>query len=222
MKRLLVPLISAMMLVSLVGASSAAIKTFTDSTGVVDTGWSGELRLQQFDPAWGTLNDIRVTYEGRLIASVSFENRDRRPATISTTVASNMTIGIPRYAMHTIEMAPLTRTYNAEAYDGVLDFGGTSGHTYADHVIQDSIATASLMYDSEYWKGSNFVIIPVDASGTAYGSGAANLVLAFGLQAVGTARVDYYYTPVPEPSGLLTLLPGAAGLVGAMRFRRRK
>ncbi len=207
------------------GMASGATRAFSDVTGVVETGWSGELRLPKFDPAWGTLNSVTLEYGGELTASLAFESRDRRPAQITGTVQGLMRFyPTPYHAPNPFDVTKtFSQTFAATAYDGVMDFGGTSGHTYDDSNsgLHSGFTGSSDPGIKTLFSGSGEIVIPWEVSGTAYGSGAGNLVLMTGLLASGDARVVYEYTPVPEPSGLLALLPGIAGLVGTLRLRRR-
>jgi hypothetical protein len=111
---------------------------------------------------------------------------------------------------------------NASAWDGVSDYAGTSGKTYANISASDSdFATTSSAGDKALFTGVGFISLPVEANGASTGSGAGNLLLQFQTLASASARVTYDYTAVPEPSSLLALMSGLGGLMGFAIRRRR-
>lgn len=219
-------LLIGVLVLLLAGTVPAATLTFSDDTGTVQNGWIGELRLQKFDPALGTLNSITFEYGGTLIASVAVESMNGTPAHITTTVEGEITFYPAPYDLipYLRTWLQCNRSFDATAYDGVLDYGGTSGITFPDDVWNGSTGGFSNLSDPTYlslFTGLGQIAIPCEVSGTSVSSGPANLAVLTRMVARGQATVIYDYTPVPEPSGILALLPGIAGLVGVLRMRRR-
>jgi len=109
---------------------------------------------------------------------------------------------------------------NVTAFDGTIDFGGTSGKSYTGLSNSDSETGSSVDYAT--FTGSGNVSLPIKAQGTSTGSGAGNLLLQFATNAAASASVTYTYSAVPEPASLMSLAIGLVSLAGYRLGRRRR
>jgi hypothetical protein len=111
----------------------------------------------------------------------------------------------------------VSNTFNATAYDGVTDFGGTSGVSYLSLLASDNLNGNVAPVDWAGWIGLGDVTLPVDAVGLSGGTGAGNLIQQFDTDAGADFLITYTYDAagVPEPGSIAMsalVLLGAAGV----------
>ncbi len=215
-------ILAAVLLACAVYAGAASI-TRTVTIPIQSTDWDRNLMFNQFDPMLGTLNSISFSLTGTLSGDVQVENRNATPATVSTTLQATLTLRRPDMSVLVVSIPSVVRQFNATAYDGNLDYGGTSGMTYPTTTTShtETVSGLSSAADKALFQGTGVISLPCSAVGFAGGSGAANLALLFSADAGASATITYDYTPVPEPSSLLALITGLGGLAGVVRFRKR-
>jgi len=213
----------ALALVALVatGATAATVSYGPYAIGLSTTNWANSIGLQMFDPSLGTLNSISFTLNGHVEGNAKFESMDASPATVGMDLSAMLTLQRPDLSTLVVTIPLASTTDNVTAFDGTIDFGGTSGKTYNNLNANDSdSATTSTAADKALFTGLGFINLPVKAQGASTGYGAGNLLLQFQTLASASASVTYDYTPIPEPSSLLALMSGL-GLVGFAVRRRR-
>ena len=191
-----------------------------------DTNFQETLSVAQFDNSLGTLNSVKLTFDGWIISSVGFENTNDGPydadffaslgwySTISNSVTLNITGGSTTY-LGVTENATSTAP-NLDAYDGLTDYAGVSGLT--EEIINENYQIIVTLTDpSELggFTGSDFVDFTIDASNSGLSSlmGISSSFLS--TQAGVSVLAEYDYT-VPEPMTIALL-----GL-GGLFIRRRK
>ena len=215
--------ILALALIALLASvSSAATVTYGPSNvSLQSTSWTAYVFLQKFDPSLGTLNSIKFEIGGHVEGTARFESLDASATTVTMDLQAELKLQRPDLTTLVVTIPVASTVTNATAFDGVIDFGGTSGKTWANLTADKSeTATTTSAADKALFTGAGLIQLPVSATGQSAGSGAGNLVLQFQTLAAGSAWVTYDYTPVPEPSSLL----GLAGLLSPIGFviRRRK
>ena len=110
-------------------------------------------------------------------------------------------------------------TFEADIFDGDLDFMGPSGMTFAGLMADDSDMSTltSGMDDLSAWIGGGSVKLDAAAMGASSGTGAGNLFLQFETLASAKITVIYKYTVIPTPGSFALL--GIAGLCATRRNR---
>ena len=198
--------------------SNAATLTFTDSIGDRLTNWSDTFSVSQFDPALGALISATVLFEVASSGRVDSESLDASPTTLAFNIGANgeLTGG---GLTGTIEVNPLAAgSFNATAFDAVVDFAGSSGTSLAglnDTKSEQAVLTGG---DLAPYIGNGSITFDVSVVADSSASGAGNLITAFSNSAAANVSVTYEYAePVPEPSSVAMLAVGCAALLGRRR-----
>lgn len=214
--------IAALAVAALAGAAFATETVSYDATfNMARTNWSANLVVPKFDPALGNLLSVSWTLNGDVTGSASFESLDADTATILTSLAATITMFRPDSSVLDVVIPVVNNSDSATAFDGAVDFAGTSGKAYNDlagsQTESDSTtAAADLALFSASFIGET-VSLPVTAVGSSSGSGAGNLLLLFNTFAGADIKILYTYELVPAPGALA--LMGLGGLVATRRRR---
>ncbi|MFI5381693.1 MAG: choice-of-anchor E domain-containing protein [Tepidisphaerales bacterium] len=206
---------------ALPAASYGSTISFTDSDPLATTNWSKSVSIPLFDPAWGTLNSISFQIQAHVESDVSFESKDKKPATIVTAVQAALTLTRPDMTVITQTTPTIATTDSVTAFDGILDFGGTSGRSYVGLTADTSFTSnSSAPADLALFSGTGNITLPVSAELSSKATGAGNLVAGFASAASAAVTVTYDFTPgVPAPAAAWGGGIMLAGVVLA-RFRR--
>ena len=128
LERLLAPALIACAL----PLTSAAAQTpqqvcYTASIPLQSTNWNQSMTFPKFDPALGQLVSIDFTLNGHIEGSVREESLDGSPTVVTTNFQAQITLTRPDLSVIvvTIPIANFNDTFTA--FDGAIDFGGTSG-----------------------------------------------------------------------------------------------
>ena len=192
-------------------------------SGMVDlqsTDWAESLLVQQFDEGNGArkLVSICIHLEGTVSGSAGLESLDASPAKIAVELSAMISLSLGDVTLAVV-LPIADDTFNASAFDGTIDFGGTSGMTFEKLSASDNADNKLTAENAAFGKflGDGSVKLDGEATGSSSGSGAGNLILQFNTQAALAYRITYKYTEVPAP-GSLAILAGA----GMMASRRRR
>ena len=119
-----------------------------------------------------------------------------------------------------------SQNFNFTSFDGLINFGGTSGGTTGTVSVSDMNSFVS--YSANDFSlfsalGGGAINLGLFATGNSSGSGSGNLITQISTAAAGDVKVNYTYTSataVPEPESLALVLAGL-GLIGVARRRAR-
>jgi hypothetical protein len=200
------------------GFTSAATITLTDTVAVQTTNFTTSLTFAKFDTMGGTrvLDSVAFSIDGSIFGSAEVESRDNAPATIVTTLEATLTLTDALTNVLVVTIPSVTNTFNATAYDNVLDFGGTSGITYPDLTANMSnsesyMDAATLAFFTATMMGET-TTFSFDATATSSATGAGNITSGFNTTAGGEVQVIYTYTDVPPPN--MVSAPSHVALLG--------
>jgi protocatechuate 3,4-dioxygenase beta subunit len=172
-------------------------KTETETAAWAETAtnWSIGHTVQQFDPSLGTLTSIDIIISDPVTNTIKVENLDSAPATITATMTGAIMLTGPDIPGLTNPINQ-SQSFNASAFDGVIDFGGTSGHNFGPQTVQGSNSiTLSDAASLAAYTGTGTVLFNVSANASASGSGSGNLLLSVNTTASAKVTVVYHYIP---------------------------
>lgn len=208
--------------IALAAASAANAGMVTYNGGLpVQNGatWTQISSLPQWNPALfpgQTLTGVTLTVYGTVTGLAKGENEDGAPATISLDLSAILNISAP--AGLVVQALPLVNnTFNASAYDGTTDFGGTSGVSYTG--LSNTATNSTSLFDPptnlSAYIGAGSINATIQSFSTSTGSGAGNLSTQFQARTGALLEITYYYIPTPGSMALL----GLGGLAAARRRR---
>jgi hypothetical protein len=165
------------------GTASAAEISYNGAFSLARTNWSDSLVIPKFDPALGTLISVRWTVSGNIEGSAAFESLDASDTTIMTALSATISLTRPDASPLQVIIPVAMNMDLASAFDGTIDFGGTSGKSYPTLSASDSgnsstNAAADLALFSAGFIGET-IALPVTAVGSSTASGAGNRMSAF-------------------------------------------
>lgn len=212
----------AVTLIASTGSVLAGQLTYTRDLPLSTTNWSNTISVPKFDANLGTLDRITFVLIGHVEGSASFESLEMVGANVTTNLSAKLTLMRPDYSPIVVSIPLASTTDSVGTFDGLIDFGGTSGKEYtgmsADRT--ETVTADAPSPDLALFIGSGDIVLPVSAVGNSVGTGAGNLIMQFSTLASAQAVVTYEYTSIPEPSSMLALLTGFVGLA-SWTFRRR-
>lgn len=204
------------------GQADAAILVESDmaSKGLTTTNWSDTLTVNKYSGSFGPLVAVKVILSGDVEGDAKYESLDASPAVVNLNVAATVQVSHGLLG-NIIQVIPLANQVdNPTAFDGAIDFGGTSGNAYTGltGTDTDSVTLNSLLALATF-TGPGTISLNADGTGNSTGSGAGNLLLQFATTAGAKVTVEYYVDRiVPVPAAL----PAGLALVGLMGLRRSR
>lgn len=164
------------------------------SIPLTTTNWSDVVALPQFDPSLGTLTSIDIALTGLITGNAKYESNDSAPGTITLNLEASIELQRPDNTS-LLMVTPLTAiTDTAEAFDGVIDFGGLSGNEFFDLAAS---VTENVTLDSDadlaLFSGTGTVDLSLAATGNSRSTGLGNVINLFNTNAGAEIVVTYTY-----------------------------
>jgi len=169
--------------------------------------------VQQFDPALGILTGISVTFQGNVQGSVGIESLDASPTLTTTTYGANITL-LDYSNTPVVFLSPSTNFLDPlSAFDGVIDFAGTSGVLRGGIALSDSGGYAPALTPANLaaFVGNGTVAFDATAIGASIATGSGNVISQFLTSAGGSVTVCYDYQPDCDGDGVSDADEIAAG-----------
>lgn len=203
---------------ALTSTARADVISYSDSVPLQSTNFNSSVTLPLFDPSIGILEKVTLKLTGHVEGAAKFESLDSEPATVEMELAAQITLQRPDLSTLVVTLPLVMTSDDVGAFDGVIDFGGTSGRTYANLMAsQLEIFMTMDPGDLALFTGVGNIVLPVVALGASTGSGAGNLLLQFNTSAAADVTVCYQYIPEPATAGLI-----AGGLIFFARRRKNR
>jgi hypothetical protein len=191
------------------------------------TNWNNSVSIPKFDPSLGTLTGIHFTLAGTATGSAKAESMDAAPSLVTLNFQCTLTLTRPDNSIIVVAIPLQQFGDQFTAFDGVIDFGGTSGATHPNLLVTDSQTVDSLTAsDFALFTGPagapGTILLPITALATSGATGAGNIVSQFSQTASALVGVCYDFTPfisiycIGDGAGLITPCPcansGGAGV----------
>lgn len=207
-------------LIAVTGTAEAALITVSDSlTGQSPQVYAqiGNLELSKFDPLLGTLNSATITFSDHFTWTSMAENTDGPNKVFSHTLNQRVTV---MDGIKTMLDDPnsYSGSWVLSAYDGMLDFGGTSGITAHGSSAPASVRLVITGDDLSRFIGMDSLLFAVlSNSGSTLSLQGGNGSMGSRQNYFASAVVEYDYMPTPIPAAAWLLGSGLLGLVGIRR-----
>lgn len=192
-------------------SSGTQTQTVSASFAPFKTGGSESQTVAQFDPSLGTLTGIQILLNGKLTSDVQVENLDASPSNVGVQIGGNLTLQGPGF--HPQSVTPsLNESTTLSAFDGALDYAGTSGKDFGNQSAQasHSLNLSAASNDLSAWIGKGAVTLTELAQSTSTVSGSGNEQVHIATQGSGSVQVSYLYTPAPPPASPPPVAPPAS------------
>jgi len=150
-----------------------------------------------FSSTMGTLTEVDVVTSGSFSSEFSAENLGPSSSTIAGTTGGNLAINVPTGAIP-VTIPAVTRTFVASAFDGTLDYGGTSGQDLTLVANSSTPQTTVLTSPTDLAAFTGHFRIPISVSGHATGnanSDNGDLSAGFKTHTSATITVIYHFIP---------------------------
>lgn len=171
--------------------------------------WSTSFTVPRFDPSLGHLTTVVLNLDGFLGGSSRQENVSAAPIFAQAETTATLVLSTPPPLLPVLATPAMFDLQNLPAFDGTLDFAGTSGMTntfvptfngpgtdYRQKVLTNS-AELALFFGPAGAPGT--ITFGVDANQSVNNQTGPSLVAEPLATIHGTFRIDYYYDTLPGP-----------------------
>ncbi len=211
-------------------ASVSAAAPIEQSVSVLTdkTNFAKVVSFNQFDDLGGTLalQSVTITIDGLLNGTAQAESRDVQTSVITTTLNAALsltgsgTIG----SLLEIIVPTVTNVFAATAFDGTVDFGGTSGITYSG--LGGALSNTVTLTGADvlaFFTGSGSQDLMFNGVATSLSTGPGNISSGFEMEAGGVITIAYESAElqvVSAPSMAILFGLGAFAVFGFTRLKR--
>lgn len=193
-RRFLPAAILAAALLAFPATAAADEQTVSASVPLQLTNFSTSIELPKFNIPGQTLNEVRCTVTAQVHGTIQAESLDESPGELVTRLAAFVRLRRPDNSDLVVANPAVAFTDAVTEYDGVLDYGGTSGVTHAD---QDGFASETTTFtDADtlaIFTGSGTITLPVVGQGASTASGPGNVIFQFTTLAGAEISCTYVY-----------------------------
>lgn len=194
-------------LVSESGFASTIVQTQADTLDNVGTQFGVPVGFNPFNTALGTLTSVTLNLSASFAGTVGVENLSGVPDKAAGIIAGSVTIANNGSSL-TTEVFPsaMGPTHDLTAFDGVLNYAGTSGFT--DSVSGATVAaimSTPLASVLQSFDGTSEIFLTLTAKTFPLVQGMENESATETANATASVQLTYNYTPVvaaPEPAKL--------------------
>ena len=184
--------------------------------------WNKTADIPRFNESvHGTLLQVNITLYVTLHADLRAENTGASGYTLTFDYDGSVTLQRPNTAVLLSATVSYDNTFEASVYDEIRDWGGTSGVSFLNIIMNNSSSTTlTSPTDLDIFRGTGDVTLPVLARDALVVTGSPNVDQD--TDTFGGARVTVEYIYVPEPAAWTAVVPcllGAFALIRRLRHR---
>jgi hypothetical protein len=194
----LVPLRAALLLVSLALPVHADVQVVQTSAPLLTAPWSSTVSLPKFNPVTGTLTNVRIVVRVNTLGNVAFENRSGATAQATASVTGVATATFPGGAVCSATTT-VPVSVSAPAFDGVNDFGGTSGGVIANLTGTNTGALSFVVL--ALFTGTGNLNVSLAGANQSSVNVPANFGMRPGVAVGADVEITYVYTRHPDCDG---------------------
>ncbi len=218
----LLPVTAVLCLSARVGFADTIVQTQEVGLTNVGSSFAVPVTFNDFDPGQGTLTAITLGLEASFSGTVGIENVSNVPDVASGIIGGSVTVATNDNSL-VAQVSPSAAgaTHDFSAFDGTLDFAGTSGAT--DAVSGAALGTTTIApgFVLPLFTGNDQIFLTLTASTFPVADGIENEAVKDTANAHATVQLTYTYTPVPEPGAAALLTIGMVALL-RLRFKSRR
>lgn len=203
------------------GAGNGATRTCSTEFAPETTDIINEsLFLPQFQSSFGTLNSAILEFTGLIEGDAGFESKDARPTTIKVDLSGLLSLEESN-GTNLFELNPSkSYQYNVTAYDGKIDFAGTSGRTLEGVTAQQTAQKTYTGSELSPFIGTGSLNYAFSGVATSNVKGTGNIISYVNTRAGAGLKISYNYTKkIPEPATTLGL--GVVAAFGLLSQRKK-
>ena len=182
----------------LLSGSSSAVMTQTATFPNIELAPKASTQaILYFSPTMGTLTEVDLVTSGSVGAGSRPRTWGPRATAIEATVAGNVSINVPTGEIP-VTIPSLHWAFDAPAFDGTLDYGGTSGKEFAPATSGSSPQTTVLTSATDLAAFTGNFRIPhqrVQSHDQSSSPADGNLSALFKTQTSATITVIYHFIP---------------------------
>jgi hypothetical protein len=185
-----------------VQAAQAADSVYTRNLPLTPTDFDNAVTLPKFNSQLGTLDRVEISFTSKLKGSVQFESLDAGPTFVTTEMNGWLDLFGPDQSLLASANPTTTRSIRLRAFDGELDFNGTSGGAFKQLVAVDLSDSITLVDPSELalFSGAGSIQLTMAGRANVAGSGGGNLALNYNTEASAQVTVRYVYHTSVNPA----------------------
>lgn len=158
------------------------------------SGWNDLLTLGEFNPSLGTLLAVSLTVFSDINVGLALENLGSYAATAGLTEQGNLNLILPGSAALTIGGPTISAGASLGAFDGTIDFAGTSG-TLESGLFATGSVSDTIQQSLSSYIGTGTTTIDVASSTPSFLTGPADLAAELLTNAGAVLEISYIYTP---------------------------
>ena len=208
--------------------SQAATITLTDTVALQSTNYGTTLSFANFDDDSGNriLESVTFSIDGEITGTARIENLDTTlPLTVVANLSAELSLTDALGNELVVTIPSVSTVFNATAFDGTLDFGGTSG-LFIDNLsaTQSNSQTYTDTATLNMFTGAGVSSFTFDAIAASIATGSGNVSTGLTTQAMASIEVIYTYSEaavsVSAPSHVALLGLGLVGFAGLRKLRK--